>query len=95
MVVDVDEGVELGLELGDGGWGGLFAEPFLECLLESFDFSAGGWLVWSGVFLFDPEAHQEGFVNRPGFCAGSSALKDDDCYACRYGTQADPSAVHR
>ena len=38
----VDEVVDLGLEFGDGGGAGLAGEPFLEGLVEAFNFSAGG-----------------------------------------------------
>jgi hypothetical protein len=37
VVVLVDEGVELGLQLGDGGRAGLAGEPFVEGLVEAFD----------------------------------------------------------
>ena len=53
VVVDIDEGVDVGLEFGDGGGCWLSAEPFLEGLLESFDFAAGGWVVGSRVLLAD------------------------------------------
>jgi hypothetical protein len=45
VVVVAGEGVQEGLELGEGGGLGLLdAEPFFESLLESFDFP---W-VWGG-----------------------------------------------
>jgi hypothetical protein len=40
-VVVVAEGVELGLQVGDRGRGGLFGEPVLQGLVESLDFPAG------------------------------------------------------
>ena len=40
---------------------GLGGQPFLECLLESLDFSAGGWVVGSGVLLFDAQGGEAGF----------------------------------
>jgi len=50
-VVDAGEGVEEGLELaGSGGLDRLGAEPFLEGLLESFDFALGLW--WFGLPFF-------------------------------------------
>ena len=55
MVVFVDEGVELGLQLGESGGAGLAGEPFFEGLVEAFDFSAGGGVVWGGVDLVDVE----------------------------------------
>jgi hypothetical protein len=37
VVVVVDEGVELGLEFGEGGGAGLAGEGFFEGLVEAFD----------------------------------------------------------
>jgi hypothetical protein len=56
VVVFVGEGVELGLQFGDRGGGGLAGQPFLEGLLESFDFAAGGRVVGGGVDLDDVQA---------------------------------------
>jgi len=42
VVVGADEGVDLGLEFGAAVGSGLGSEPFLHCLLEAFDFAAGG-----------------------------------------------------
>ena len=61
VVVGVGEVVELVLELVDGVGAGLGGEPFFEGLLESFDFAAGGGVVWSGVFLFDAEFVEQRF----------------------------------
>lgn len=50
MVVDVAESVELGLELGQGGGGGLCGEPSFLCLVEPFDLAlglGGGWVCRS------------------------------------------------
>ena len=48
VVVLVGEGVEQGLQLGQGGGlGGLGAEPLFEGLLEPFDFAAGAGVVRS------------------------------------------------
>lgn len=41
MVVVGGERVELGLQLGEGSCGGLGGQPFLDCLLESFDLALG------------------------------------------------------
>jgi hypothetical protein len=47
LVVDVCEGVELGLQLGDGGGGWLCGEPALQSLVEAFDLALGwGWPGW-------------------------------------------------
>ena len=51
VVVDAHEAVELGLELVNAVSSWLCGEPFLEGLLEAFDFATGGWMVGSGVFL--------------------------------------------
>ena len=53
VVVVIDEGVELCLYVGDGGWGWLAAQVLLEGLVEAFDFAAGGRVVGSGVLLDD------------------------------------------
>ncbi len=57
-VVDLDEGVELGLQCGDGGGAGLAGEPFFESLVEALDFAAGGGVARGGVDLNDAEAVQ-------------------------------------
>ncbi len=55
------EGVEQGLELGDGGGlVGLGGEPLLHGLLEPFDLAAGGGVVGAGVLLDHAEAAQLG-----------------------------------
>lgn len=61
MVVFVGEGVELGLELGEGGGFGLFLQPAFEGLVEAFDFPAGGGVVGGGVDLADLQAAEFGF----------------------------------
>jgi pimeloyl-ACP methyl ester carboxylesterase len=48
VVVVLDEGVELGLQLGHGGRGRLLGQPFLQRLVQSFDFPAGLGMVGSG-----------------------------------------------
>ena len=53
VVVGVGEAVEQCLEFGEGGGLGLGSEPFLEGLLEPFDFAAGGGVVRSAVLLHD------------------------------------------
>ena len=57
-VVVGGEGVELGLELGQGGCRGLGGQPFLQGLLESLDFALGLGVVRAAVLLLDPEAAQ-------------------------------------
>ena len=63
LVVGLDEGVELGLELGDRGGPGLAGEPFLKGLVEALDFAAGGRVIRGGVDLGDAQAAQ--FVSNP------------------------------
>ena len=60
MVVDVDELVDQVLEAGQclGGWSG--GHPFLEGLLEAFNFAGGGWMDRPGVFVGDAELSQAG-----------------------------------
>jgi hypothetical protein len=53
VVVGLDEGVELVLQVGEGGGAWLVGEPFFEGLMESFDFPAGGGVVGCGVDLGD------------------------------------------
>jgi len=60
-VVDVNEGVELALKLADCVGSGLRSQPFLECLLESFDFSTLPQVVGSGVLLFNTQRYEQGF----------------------------------
>jgi hypothetical protein len=51
-VVLGDEGVEEGLQFGDGGrLVGPGSEPLLQSLLEAFDLAAGGGVVGAGVLL--------------------------------------------
>ncbi len=61
VVVFVDEGVAVVLELFEVVGCGLGGEPLFECLLEPFDFPAGGGVVHSGVFLDDVEVDQGAF----------------------------------
>ncbi len=56
MVVEVAEGVELGLELFEGGGWGLTGEPFLQGLVEAFHFAAGLGVVGAGVAGPTPRA---------------------------------------
>ena len=57
-VVVVPERVELGLKVLDRLGRGLGSEPFLQGLLESFDFPLGLWVVRSAVLLIDAEQVQ-------------------------------------
>jgi hypothetical protein len=50
------EGVELGLQFGEGRGGGLGAEPFLQGLLEPLDFALGLGVAGPAVFLGDAQA---------------------------------------
>nr|WP_231737595.1 hypothetical protein [Mycobacterium sp. IS-1742] len=70
MVVLVDEGVELGLQFGQGVGVGLAGEPAFEGLVEAFDFAAGGGVVGGGVDLDDAKVVQ--FVLQ-GVAAASAA----------------------
>ena len=77
VVVLVDEVVDLGLEFGDGGGAGLAGEPFLEGLVEAFNFSAGGGVVGGGVDLCDAVAVQFGFkAVAPALAASESGSED-------------------
>lgn len=60
MVVDVDELIDQALKTGEcfGGWSG--GHPFLEGLLEPFDFASGGRVVGSSVFVVDAQLGESG-----------------------------------
>lgn len=60
MVVDPAELVELGLELGEVSCEGLFAEPFLQGLLEPFDLAGGLRVVGAPVERADPDVAELG-----------------------------------
>ena len=60
LVVVGDELVEQCLELVDGGRGGAGGEPAFQCLVEAFNFAAGGRVVGSAVLLGDVERVEEG-----------------------------------
>ena len=60
VVVELDEGVELALELAQRRGGASGGEPALQGLLESFGLAAGGGVVGTGVFLGDPETGEGG-----------------------------------
>ena len=53
MVVFLDEGVELGLQLGECGGTRLADQPAFERLVEAFDLAAGGRMIGCGVDLDD------------------------------------------
>ena len=61
LVVDVGEGVELGLQLGDGGGGWLGGEPAFLGLVEAFDLALGLGMAGVAVLLGDAEAGQQVF----------------------------------
>ena len=60
VVVGVGEFVDERLELVEVVGAGLGFEVFLEGLLETFDFSAGGGVVGRRVLLFDAEVSEPG-----------------------------------
>jgi hypothetical protein len=74
-VVVAGEVVELVLQVGDRGVGWLGAEPFLQCLLEAFDFALGLWVVGVSVFLGD--AQEAEFVLE-GVVAAADAGSEDE-----------------
>lgn len=57
-VVDVDERVELGLQVGEGVGGVAGGQPAFEGLVEPFDFAAGLRVVGAGVDQADAEGGQ-------------------------------------
>ena len=61
VVVLAPEGVEEGLQVGQGRWlGGLPGEPGLQGLLEAFDFALGLGVVAAAVLLGDAEGGEFG-----------------------------------
>ena len=73
VVVFVDEGVELGLQFGDGVGAGLAGEPAFEGLVEAFDLAAGGGVVGGGVDLDDAQVVQFCFQGvAAAFAAGKA-----------------------
>ena len=61
LVVDALEAVELGLQLDDGGGGGLGGEPALQGLVEAFDLALGLRMVRMAVVLRDAEVGDQVF----------------------------------
>ena len=62
VVVLGDEELEEVLEFGDGGGlEGLVTEPFLDRLLEAFDFAVGLGVAAAAVLLDDAEGGEEDF----------------------------------
>ena len=59
-VVGVGEFVDEALEFVEAVGSGLGGEPFLEGLLETFDFAAGGGVVGCGVLLLGAEVSEAG-----------------------------------
>jgi hypothetical protein len=55
LVVELSKAIELSLELLNGGRRRLFGEPFLECLMESFDFALRLRVTRLSIFLDDSE----------------------------------------
>ena len=76
MVVVAGEFVEEALELVEVVGAGLGGEVFLEGLLESLDFSAGGGVVGRGVLLFGAEVSEAGFEGVAAFPAGEAGGVD-------------------
>ena len=58
LVVDVDEAVDLGLELGQGGRGRFLAQPHLQRQVVALDLALGLGMVGPAVFEDDPEGGQ-------------------------------------
>ena len=56
LVVEVDESVDLGLELGQGGGRGLLAQPLLQREVVALDLALGLWMVGLAVLEGDPES---------------------------------------
>jgi hypothetical protein len=61
VVVKVAEAVKLGLEVGQGGGGGLSGQPAFLGLVESFDLALGLRVVRRAILLGDVQGGQEVF----------------------------------
>jgi hypothetical protein len=61
LVVDASEGVQLGLQLGEGDGGWLGGEPALQSLLEAFDLALGLRMAGMAVLLGDAQAGEQVF----------------------------------
>jgi hypothetical protein len=59
LVIDALEAVELGLQLLQGGGGGLSGEPALQGLVEAFDLALGLRMVGMAVLLGDAQAGEQ------------------------------------
>ena len=59
LVVDALEAVELGLQVVQGGGGGLSGEPALQGLVETFDLALGLRMVGMAVFLGDAQVGEQ------------------------------------
>jgi hypothetical protein len=59
LVVDAGEGVQLGLQLGESGGGGLRGEPALQGLVEAFDLALGLGMAGMAIFLGDAETGEQ------------------------------------
>ena len=77
VVVMAGEFVDEALELVEAVGSGLGFEVFLEGLLETFDFSAGGGVVGCGVLLFGAEVSEAGLEGvSAAFAAGEAGGVD-------------------
>ena len=85
LVVLVDELVEESLEFRQGGGGWLGGEPFLEGLLEAFDFAAGGGVVGAGVLLGDVERGEGGLESVAAAAVAGEADGVDESVVGEHG----------
>jgi hypothetical protein len=85
VVVFVGEGIEVGLEVGEGLGGGLLDEPAFEGLLEAFDFPAGGGMVGAGVLVGDPEVGQGGLEGVAAAAPAGEAAGVDEGVVGQHG----------
>jgi hypothetical protein len=79
VVVDLGEGVQLRLEVTDGGGGVGGGEPLLHRLVEAFDLPAGLGVVGAGVVQPDVE--------------GGAQLLERDLAAAAWGAGEDRGVV--
>ena len=68
-VVVGGEGIQLGLQAGEGGGGVLAGEPFLQGLVEAFGFPTGLRVVGAAVGQADAQGGQLAFQRDPAAAA--------------------------
>jgi uncharacterized protein YegP (UPF0339 family) len=94
LVVLADEMVEQCLELVEGGGWWVGGEPFLEGLVEAFDFAARGRVVRSRVLLGDVERVEQGLEAVASAAAGNGEIiASGESYVTKDGAKGGIASV--